>query len=741
MANMKEMKAPWIGALSLVWTLLVIASYTLVPDHVRKMALALDGVRLWSSANLSIDEVMREMPGHLMAFSWMAVGLVLAWLAGGAPAKWFLASRAPLRMGLGLGAASLGMLGLGLVGLTIVPLFIAGALVLAVAGCSAGGFGRLRAARSAGVEPGPLLPRWITLTAVGLAALSALINGLAALAPETGYDSLIQHLADPRSYLAGHRIAFNNLSFLAQHPAGIEMLYLWLLPVGGDSSARLLHVALGLLAVWAFFHWVRAGRSRRDALLLSSLLYLVPFTGILSARSYIDNGLIFYGALTLLAPAGSWLQGAVIGLAIGCKYLGGFFLIGWSVALAATGRWRGSFRVLAGASLAATWWGLRNLYDTGNPVFPFAFKIFGGLGWDPHSDAEYNGELSSYGAVQGWINHLSIPWLASVRDRGALDDGSLGPLFLAFLPLALVFRSRSAGERLIRWNAGVLAGLWLLSPRQVRYALALLPLMLAALVPALAGASKAWPRSRLAGSAAVLVALPVQFLLSFAAVYLWVNPWYVATGAISRPGYLMAIIEPRDTKTGRSIYMEAASRFPRVLPPGSRTYMMGDAKVYFFPGDFRVNALFNPPLFATLVRTSNSAAEVAKRVRQLGITHVLYNVGGSVHIEFIHRMYRWNDRELALLEDFFRRWMKKVDSLGDSTGDPMYTLFEVTPGKYPNPDYLPGIDTKMGAIETAVAEKQLVDARAEARSMLKEYPSSAFVREWLKKAVPGGLGR
>jgi len=742
MANMKAgNRGNWMGIISLLWVILVISSYVLVPEHLNKCALSFDGFRLWVSADIYSADLIRVLPGHTSAVFTVLIGLSVAWFSGGAVASWFGTSSAPMRIGLGLGAGSLGMFGLGLVGVVYVPVFFAGAFILSLLGWKVAGKGRRGPTLSNAAISSSLIPEWMAWLAAGLAVISALINFIAALAPETGYDSLIQHLADPRAYLALHRISFNGLSFLAQHPAGIEMLYLWLLPSGGDSAARLLHVALGIMAAWAFFHWVRARRSTADAVLLSSMLYLVPFTGILSARSYIDNGLIFYGTLALLASPGSWLQGVFIGLAIGAKYLGGFFLVGWAVALAVSGRWRGAYRVVVGASLVAAWWGIRNIINTGNPVFPFGFKLFGGIGWDAHSDMEYNAELSSYGAVSGFFSHIAIPWLASVRDRGALDDGSLGPLFLAFLPLAVIFRARTAGERLLAWNAGILALLWLISPRQVRYAMALLPLFLAALVPSLEQAVRNMPHARKAGSVAVLVVLPVQFLLSFAAVYLWINPWFVVIGRISRPGYLSGMNEPRDAVTGRSLYMEASDRFGRILPPGSRTYMMGDAKVYYFPDGFTVNALFNPPLFAGLVKSSTSPAEIAKRLRQLGISHVLYNIGGSVHIEFVHRMYRWNSRDLALLESFFGGWMKKVGSLEDSRGDLVYSLYKITPGKYPYPDYLPGIDTRMGAVEGGLAEGRREDSLQAARSLVADYPESGFIRSWLRIKFPAGLGK
>ncbi len=740
------------AALFACWAILVALNYVWDPLHLKRFANARDGMRLWTQAPVTLDAVWTVLPGHLRAVGSVAAAVGLSWLAGARPAVWFNAGRGavsawagPLRLGLGMGFGSLALFGAGLVGL-----FTPGLLYIGAGGLAAVGWrvGRRRGGEvgreggqltsSAAAHP-PLTPGWVVSLAVALAAVSAAVNLLGALAPETGYDSLIQHLADPRNYLAAHKIYFNDLSFLAQHPAGIQMLYALLLPAGGDAAAKILHAVFAGMISWAFWHYARSFFGSRNATLLACMLYLTPFTGILSARAYIDHGLTFYGAVALLAPWGSWLQGAFIGLAIGAKYLGGFLLIGWVTALAVTGFRPGAWRVAGAASLVAGWWGIRNWLNTGNPVYPFGYAILGGLGWDATSAHEYGGELSIYGQVKGVMEHLAIPWLATVRDRGALDDGSLGPLYLMLAPLLLflIKGMRRGGEhRTLLVLTAVLWGLWLASPRQVRYALQLLPPTLAVLAYGMWRAQNVWPslwRFVIAG-ALLPAALFVQFLISFAALYLWVNPLYVVSGLIPPMSYLTRIMEPRDPKTGRSMYMDLVHRLPEVLPANARTYMLGDAKVYYLPGRWVVNALFNPRLLARLIRQSETPDGVARRLRQRGVTHVLYNVGGSIRIEYTHHLFHWNDREFALLELFARGWLKPKARYDSSDGEPAYLLYELAPGRYPDPPYLPGLDTRLAHVESLVIEGKLAQAREVAAKLRQEFPSSRWLPERFKEA-------
>jgi hypothetical protein len=569
---------------------------------------------------------------------------------------------------------------------------------------------------------------------LALTALAAAVNMLGALSPETGYDSLIQHLHDPRAYLEARKVSWNDLSFLSQHPAGLEMLYAGVIPFGGDAGAKLVHWAFGLASARALWEWLRGRMGRRDATVIACSLYLVPFVGVLSARAYVDLGLMAYASAALLAPWGSPLQGAFIGLAIGSKYLGGFLLVGWVAGLALTGRFRAAALVAVAASALAGPWGARNWLDTGNPVHPFAHSILGGPGWDAHSASEYSRELSSYGQLPGPEAVPATPWLVFVRDLGALDDGSLGPLFLALLPAAVIFGA-GVGRGTLAWVNIVTWLLFVVSPRQVRYALALMPTSLAWLGSrcrdwGAAGNPGLRPLARL-----VPALLLVQWLVSFSALYRWVNPWFVVTGAVPRKQYLFHILEPRDKSTGMSLYMGMADRIEGLRPARGKSYVVGDAKAYYLPGRWAVNALFSPPLLAVLVRESSGAGELAKRFRQRNIGRVLYSVGGAIHIEYTHHMFRWTNRELEVLEEFWRTRLEPLDRLDSAEGDPFFLLYRLKEGKYPHPPYLPGVDTRIAGVEERALKGDRAGAAAEAAALLRDYPGSAYLRARMRTAV------
>lgn len=734
------MQGPLIG----VWAVLVFVNYLAHPVHVERAGQVRDMLRYWSRDLARIADqpgmfwshLSPILPQHLAALGAAAAVGLAGWLAGRGSAGWLRVRGAALRLALGVGAAGLAVLGAGLAGLLSPGLLAAGGLALAGTAwgrrgpkaASGSGAGNIARSPRGPHDPRPLVPGWAAWGCLLLAALSAALNLLGALAPETGYDSLIQHLADPRDYLDRGRIHFNDLSFLAQHPAGIEMLYLPAIAFGGDAAAKVVHWGFAAGIAGAFHGLARRHVAGRDAAALAAAVYLVPFHGILAARAYVDLGLAFFAVAALAAPWGSAAQGAVIGLAIGAKYLGGWMLIAAAGALLLAGRGRGALRVALGASVVAGCWGLRNWWNTGNPVYPFGWAWLGGLGWDAHSMKEYGAELASYARVDGAVARAAIPWLAVVRDCGALDDGSLGPLVLMAAPVLWIGgRTAAPRERRLRTAVGLLWLLWLASPRQVRYALMLLPPTFAAMLPALAAAGRSAPgaaRVVLAGLPLVLVA---QLRISAAALYLWVNPLYPVLGLEPAGSYLSRILEPRDPATGRSLYYGLREWLPGRLPASARTYMLGDAKVYYLPGRWTLNALFNPPLLKRVAAASPTAGRAAIRLRQRGLTHVLYNVGGSIHIEHTHGLFAFTPREFGVVEALARGWWKPLGVRETSAGDPIYLLFELRPGRHPDPPYLPGLDTRLAGVEQARLEGRLADAAAMAAALRREYPDSGWL--------------
>ena len=83
-------------------------------------------------------------------------------------------------------------------------------------------------------------------------------------------------------------------------------------------------------------------------------------------------------------------------------------------------------------------WLAKNALDTGNPVYPLAYNVFGGRYWDAELDAKWS---QAHGP-----RPVSMPALvASALDVAGRSDWQ-SPLYVALAPLAL-FRPGSRRRR------------------------------------------------------------------------------------------------------------------------------------------------------------------------------------------------------------------------------------------------------------------------------------------------------
>jgi hypothetical protein len=107
--------------------------------------------------------------------------------------------------------------------------------------------------------------------------------------------------------------------------------------------------------------------------------------------------------------------------------------------------WRAALLFGGTAAVVAAPWYARNLAFTGNPVYPFAYGLFGGVGWDEWRAAWY----ARAGSGLGWdpVELLKVPWTLTL---GLYDmnfyDGRAGPLFLLGLPFLVAWALRLFGR-------------------------------------------------------------------------------------------------------------------------------------------------------------------------------------------------------------------------------------------------------------------------------------------------------
>ncbi len=252
--------------------------------------------------------------------------------------------------------------------------------------------------------------------------LLSLVPLVAALAPPDmmDWDSLAYHFAAPKLWLHRGEITFIPFIHQSNFPFLIENLYLWGLSWGGESGAKgftLVGFGFGMLAVFGIARrWYGTSAAWWSLLAFCSVPVLLWESG----TGYVDavHGLfaafgtcycaelayqrLSVGARSITLP----LAVAMLAGAISSKYTGlqtltacvllllGFGLVGRS------DRWRAirSTLILAvSALIIASPWYIRNMINTGNPVYPFLYEHLGGRGWDQWRADIYREEQQTFG--------------------------------------------------------------------------------------------------------------------------------------------------------------------------------------------------------------------------------------------------------------------------------------------------------------------------------------------------------
>ncbi len=331
----------------------------------------------------------------------------------------------------------------------------------------------------------------------GFLLLILLVGALVTvLTPAFGNDALSYHLGVPKLYLAGGGFAFIPGNLFSNYPLGGEMLFLIALVLNGDVLAKGIHFSMALLTLAAMWQFARQYLPESTPRVLPLLLFLsIPSVWVTATMAYTDLFLAADSFLAVYAYVNwssrkqtAWLAlcAVMTGLGAGSKY-GGLFLpfLGCLAVLAADYRNRtrtsrtlihlATFMLITLAVGGAFY--LKNWSLTGNPLYPFFYRIFGGRGWDADQARRYDLFLHSLGMGRGWIDYFLLPWNISfyARMHSPQFDGVLGPTFILTLPFL-------AGIRKIPWTLKVLLVyaastflFWAVSAQQIRYLIPVFP--------------------------------------------------------------------------------------------------------------------------------------------------------------------------------------------------------------------------------------------------------------------------
>lgn len=537
--------------------------------------------------------------------------------------------------------------------------------------CYACGFVELFLLRKQNHFPSPFAESWSDLTLIEkvwvwmLVLLNFLAMLLCFVPPtiQTEWDSLSYHLAVPKLYWMEGRIHYIPFTHHAQFPMTAQMLYLLGLGLTNLKSAavaKLFHWLFFVLCQLTLLCWGTAvkQRSLRLGLIAAVFFASLPIAFFEATTAYVDLALTAYGLLCLFAiarfhsqPDGRWLvlAGIFAGAAAGTKYTG-LLLIGlllplgiWAIKRVGEPRWGhlalGTFLAL----LIASPWYVKNWLWTGNPVFPFAYGIFGGRNWTKDMAQTYTTSNREFGGSRDILTFLAMPfnlalneirfgqcarkWLGSCKQQGEcgmqwkcgkFDNQDLPTLGIGVLPLALapIAVLTTAFEGLpFAVSAPILAMLgwfawWFMEAQYLRY---LLPALGCLAVSVGWGTSK-WLRLRILTATVTRVTISVGLVYAMV-VALWqsttLTPLPVAVGLISNEDFLRTV-EPT---------YQVAEFVNRALPRKAIIATYGFPLGYYFErryfwADEGHNRLIR-------YKELRGAEDLMAEWQRLGVTHVV----------------------------------------------------------------------------------------------------------------------
>jgi len=524
----------------------------------------------------------------------------------------------PIRFGIGaatLGAVVLGLGWWGWLGPTTARVLI-GALALANLSVRRGWRSSSEEGRSAASQRIP----WRSLWPLGFALPFLVPMFLGAMIPTIDFDALEYHLQGPKEFYLGGRIAFLPHNVYTSMPFGVEMLHLLAMYALDDWAVGALAGQVTLVGVAVMAAWAVGGLTARWAGtgsgVAAALAYLAtPWIYRMGVLPYVEGPLCFFHAAALGAAVTAWndsdsqeqgrawsVVGLLAGGAMACKYPGLISAVipfGLAAAAAAITRRHPASLVgfVLGVALVVSPWLLKNAVETGDPVYPLGYAVFGSHQWDETLDAKWR---AAHGRKPITLAELGR---ALVDVAGRSDWQS--PVYLAFAPLAWLARGRrghaAVATAFLVW---LFAGWWLLTHRLDRF---WLPLLAPAAVLVGLGwngmSQRVWKIARVAILGVCMSVGLVQSLSPLTGPTNWTTPLDDLRHSIPR------------------LLDRELVEFAEALPPKARPLLVGEAAVFHLTVPIVYNTVFNRETLEVWT-AGLDPVEAGRAVRDRGITHI-----------------------------------------------------------------------------------------------------------------------
>ena len=498
------------------------------------------------------------------------------------------------------------------------------------------------------------------------ASLVCLIN---CLAPLTANDSLVYHLSLPKTYASAHRLAALPYNAYANMPHYGEILYTLFYSIAGETGVKLFYFVIMLAAAASVYALAREFVDRTHATLAPCLFLVHPLLIDHRTVGNIDVMLayIYLCSIILVLEYGRtglktrYLLGAALlaGFMCGIKYTA--LILSASLLVIPLSCYAGKIKrrqLLVGvliALLVFAPWAVKNQIQVGNPLYPLLENVFDGANWDRVQESQLLTWQRSMGMGRGVLDYLLLPYNISVRGRPALNyshfDGTISPILLILLPLALFRRSRQSTALIIMALAGFV--FWALTSQQLRF---LIPTLAVAAVLASIGVSSLVAHAGAKWSG-VVIGLAVLVQISSLVIPDQYRNQFLA-GAFSERLAVVTGLEPRQRYLERTLQSYSmCSHINSSLPDGEPVFLIWENRGYYLNRPYFADSFFEASTVMRLAAAAGEGRLLKARIQQMGYRYVLVNdLLGGVFSRY------YPPEHLTVLRDLINNHLEAVHS-------------------------------------------------------------------------------
>jgi hypothetical protein len=312
-------------------------------------------------------------------------------------------------------------------------------------------------------------------------------------------------------------------------------------------------------------------------------------------------------------------------------------------------------------------WMVWNWISLGNPVYPMAWVLFGGRGWDENRALAMSQYLDIYGMGRNLLDYLILPWRLAFS--GEFDtirfDGVMGPFLIIVVILAMASVTQSIRRRSIGRGTGGMgvmllasSAFFVLGTQQVRFWLPSQMLACAYVAP-VAGVLVNSARSRRM--------LKMTLLLTVAASLAW-NMWFLSKQffAVSYYRPVLGMEQERDFLIRKIPGYPALEFINQNLPPRSRLLCVWTgAYGYYLNRKYYSDTFIEDITLKGFIHASVNGKELSQRLIQAGFTHLF------LQLSILEKNMEQSER--VIFSDFLREETREVFRYQN------YGVFEIHP--------------------------------------------------------------